>query len=268
MTDLPLEPEAFTEFLVVCFRKQIGKRDVEILGPLDLRIDAQTVNVTNLYRAVTHAEADGAAGGQNLVEQFIASFLSARQLRQTPLPLEVVSGKILPRIHPLEAMAGSAANNPLACQPFVNDTVILYAIDLNGASVPITIEQLIRWGVDVEEIDRIARQNLAVHRPRMELRSFQTESATAAVFNTGDGYDASRLLLQQLHTQLSRDLGRTFLVAIPSRDVFIAFPCEPSDFVTRLKKRVEVDYRKLPNPITSDLFLVTLDGVAGSKDAA
>ncbi len=268
MEQLPLEPEAFTEFLVACFAKQIGKSDVAIVGPLDLRIDAQTINLSNLYRAVKHAEVNGAGDGQNLVDQFIGSFLSARQLRETPLPLEVVSGKILPRIHPLEAMAGSASNNPLACQPFVNDTVILYAIDLNGASVPVTVEQLIRWGVDVEEIDSIARENLAEHRPRMELRSFQTESATAAVFNTGDGYDASRLLLLHLHDQLCGDLGRTFMVAIPSRDVFIAFPCEPSELVTRLRRRVEVDYRKLPNPITSDLFLVTLDGVAGSKDAA
>jgi hypothetical protein len=268
MDTLPRDPASFTDHLAARFGHRLHRAEVQVAGPLNLLVDGEPVSLTNLYRAVAHASAVGQANGPELVEQFIQSYAGMRQLRQTPLPFDVVKGKILPRLSPLEAIAGSTSNNPLACLPYVNDTVILYAVDIGGASVTLTLEQLIRWGIDVEEIDKLSRENLASHEPKLELRTFQQDDAHAAIFNTGDGYDASRLLLQELHPQLAPDLGRSFYVAIPSRDVFIAFPPEPGDWVSRLRERVAVDYLKLPYPITADLFLVTLDGVAGSKDAA
>jgi hypothetical protein len=38
----------------------------------------------------------------------------------------------------------------------------------------------------------------------------------------------------------------------------------PDPFVGRLKQRVEDDFRRLPYPITRELFYVTRDGVAGT----
>jgi uncharacterized protein YtpQ (UPF0354 family) len=141
-------------------------------------------------------------------------------------------------------------------------------IDLNDAATPISTEQLIKWGVDVDEIDRIARNNLASYRPELELQLFRSDDASAALFNTGDGYDAARLLLDQLYPKLAPELGGNFLVAIPTRDVFIAFPTEPKPFIDRLRSRISDDFKSLPYPITSNLFLVTLDGVAEWRDAA
>ena len=46
--------------------------------------------------------------------------------------------------------------------------------------------------------------------------------------------------------------------------MFVALSCDPPDFVERLRKRVDQDYRRLPYPITRDLFVVTRDGVAGT----
>jgi uncharacterized protein YtpQ (UPF0354 family) len=122
--------------------------------------------------------------------------------------------------------------------------------------------------VSVEELDELARRNLAAQDPALELKVFRGDEGVAALFNTGDGYDASRLLLNHLYPQLAPELGGNFLVAIPTRDVFVAFPTEPDQFVGRLKQRIAADYRKLPYPITDDLFLVTLDGVASWEAAA
>jgi hypothetical protein len=46
--------------------------------------------------------------------------------------------------------------------------------------------------------------------------------------------------------------------------MFVAMSANPPHFVERLRKRVAQDYRRLPYPITRDLFLVTRDGVAGT----
>jgi hypothetical protein len=55
-----------------------------------------------------------------------------------------------------------------------------------------------------------------------------------------------------------------FYVATPARDTFIAISTGPGPFVGRLKQRVEDDFRRLPYPITRELFYVTRDGVAGT----
>ena len=49
--------------------------------------------------------------------------------------------------------------------------------------------------------------------------------------------------------------------------MFLAMTCDPDDFVDRLRDRIGREYRRLPYPITSDLFVVTRDGVAGTKAA-
>ena len=90
----------------------------------------------------------------------------------------------------------------------------------------------------------------------------------AATFNIGDGYDAARLLLENLHGKLVADLGGDFLVAIPARDVFIAFPDQRNAFAHKLNEQVISDFRRMPYPITPKLFLVTRDGVAGGQAAA
>ena len=48
----------------------------------------------------------------------------------------------------------------------------------------------------------------------------------------------------------------------------VDIPHEHLDRLTRLRKRVESDYRRLPYPITEELFVVTRDGVAGTKRSA
>jgi hypothetical protein len=49
--------------------------------------------------------------------------------------------------------------------------------------------------------------------------------------------------------------------------MFLALSCAPSEFVERLQERVAREFKRLPYPITSSLFVVTRDGVAGTKAA-
>ena len=49
--------------------------------------------------------------------------------------------------------------------------------------------------------------------------------------------------------------------------MFLAMTCDPDDFVDRLRERVQMEYKRMPYPITNELFVVTRDGVAGTKAA-
>ena len=89
----------------------------------------------------------------------------------------------------------------------------------------------------------------------------------AAIFNMQDGYDAARLLLDSLWVKLAPEFKGNFYVAAPARDMFMAISCGPDSFVEKLQNRIELDYKRMPYPISSDLFLVTQDGVAGTRAA-
>jgi len=94
------------------------------------------------------------------------------------------------------------------------------------------------------------------------------DGGKAAIVALQDGYDAARLLLDSLHVKLAPQLGGDFFVATPARDMFVAMTCNPPNFVQRISQRIGRDYQRLPYPITSSLFLVTRDGVAGTAEEA
>ena len=81
------------------------------------------------------------------------------------------------------------------------------------------------------------------------------------LFQTMDGYDASRLLLPTLHDRLREYLGSPFGAAIPNRDMLLCFRNDDAT-VKRLRKQVAADYRSMPHQVTDRLLLVTADGIA------
>jgi hypothetical protein len=123
--------------------------------------------------------------------------------------------------------------------------------------------------VSAEDLEEIARANLDRYAPNLDVQVVRSnEGGRAAIISMHDGYDAARLLLGDLHARLSAQLGKTFYVAAPARDMFLAMTGDPEPFVSRLRARAEQEYHRLPYPICADLFLVTPDGVAGTKAEA
>ena len=153
--------------------------------------------------------------------------------------------------------------------PFVNETVVVFVIDMPHVTVSVTVEQMVRWGVQVDDLETLARENLARYAPELKVRIVEAEDGgKAAIVALQDGYDAARLLLDSLHVKLAPQLGGDFFVATPARDMFVAMTCNPPNFVQRISQRIGRDYQRLPYPITSSLFLVTRDGVAGTAEEA
>jgi uncharacterized protein YtpQ (UPF0354 family) len=128
---------------------------------------------------------------------------------------------------------------------------------------------MVRWGLQVDDLDVIARENLDRYAPDLQIQLVDSsEGGRAAIVARQDGYDAARLLLDSLHSRLAPELHGDFYVATPARDMFLALTCDPAEFVQRLYDRVRQDFKRLPYPITDAFFVVTRDGVAGTKDAA
>ena len=263
MTHMPREPEAFCEQVVYILRRHFPYREVNLAGPMDLFLDGRHLGLNNLYRIVL-AEPER---GVEIVEDFLEQLLEGDDLSQMPMPFSITKSRIMPRIQP-KSIFEQLDSEQVAYMPFVNDTVILYVIDMPRMTVSITLEQMIRWGIDIDETDRLARENLAAYQPNLKLQIVEGDNGgRAAIFNMQDGYDAARLLLCSLWAKLAPEFKGNFYVAAPARDMFMAISCGPDNFVQQLQSRIELDYKRLPYPISSDLFLVTQDGVAGTKAA-
>jgi uncharacterized protein YtpQ (UPF0354 family) len=260
---MPKEPEAFSEQVVHILRRHFPDKEVHLAGPMDLYLDSRHLGLNNLYRMVlTDPER-----GVEIVEDFLEQLLEGDDISQMPMPLSVAKTRIMPRIQPASIFEQLDAEQ-VAFQPFVNDTVILYVIDMPRMTVSITLEQMIRWGIDIDELDRLSRENLARYQPNLKLQIIEgNNGGRAAIFNMQDGYDAARLLLDSLWKKLAPEFKGNFYVAAPARDMFMAISCDPDSFVEKLQNRIEMDYKRLPYPISRDLFLVTQDGVAGTRAA-
>jgi hypothetical protein len=260
---MPREPEAFGEQVAKLLKRSHPDRTVELAGPLDLVLNGKHLGLENLYRMVLHEPERGV----ELVENYLDRLIEGDTMSSMPLPLSVAKPRIMPRIQPLTIFE-HLDREQVAHVPFVNDTVIVFVLDMPQMTVSITVEQMMRWGLQVDDLDAIARENLDRYAPDLQIQLVDSsEGGRAAIVARQDGYDAARLLLDSLHSRLAPELHGDFYVAAPARDMFLALTCDPLEFVERLCKRVELEYRRLPYPITAALFVVTRDGVAGTKAA-
>lgn len=264
MARMPREPEAFGEQVAKILLRHFPDREIELAGPMDLVLGGKHLGLDNLYRMV-QCDPDR---GTEIVENYLERLMESDSVSSAPLPLSIAKPRIMPRIQP-ETIFEHLDREQVAHVPFVNNTVIVFVIDMPHSTVSITVEQVVRWGLQPDDLEEIARENLARYTPQLSVQLVDSnEGGRAAIVAAQDGYDAARLLLQSLHERLAPELHGDFYVATPARDMFLALTCDPDEFVDRLQKRVELDYQRLPYPITNQLFVVTRDGVAGTAEAA
>lgn len=264
MSDLPFEPEAFAEFVAGMLKRIQPQAAVNLNGPRELTVNGRRLDLENLFRMVSQDPERGLEIAEHYLEQMFAT----DALHMTDVPFELARPRIMPRIQP-ESIFQQLNRELVAHVPFVNGTVVVFVTDLPQMTVSITTEQVIRWGITPEELELIARENLQGYTPGIEIRLVESkEGGRAAIVSEQDGYDAARLLLNDLYFRLAPQLGGDFLVATPARDMFVALSTGPHPFVERLHERVLQDFERLPYPITDEFFYVTRDGVAGTREEA
>jgi uncharacterized protein YtpQ (UPF0354 family) len=260
MALMPIEPEAFAEQVARLIERMQPGYQIDRVSARELLVNGRRLDLENLLRMVAH-EPDR---GTDIVEHFLDQLFTGESLDVGDTPFETAKARIMPRIQP-ESIFEHLSRELVAHVPYVNETVIVFVMDMPHMTVSITTEQVLRWGISVEDLDTIARENLELFAPELDMQVIDSaEGGRAVIVAEQDGYDAARLLLGDLHQKLVDQLGPDFFVATPARDMFIAMSCDPGAFVQRLQERVEEDFSRLPYPITKDLFLVTRDGVAGT----
>jgi hypothetical protein len=221
-----------------------------------MRINGQVASLENLYRMAILQPQDT----RRHVERWIVELLRASEGQPDQAgTFEELKDRIMPMIV-LDREDPSAM---VVSQSLVAGLAVAYGIDNDRTISYISPSRLARWGVSADDLHEAALENL--------LRRSETLSANAAqdeqgkidliLFQTMDGYDASRILLPNLHEKLREHLGSPFAAAIPNRDILLCFRND-DETVTRLAPQIKSDYGQMPHHVTDKILLITPDGIA------
>jgi hypothetical protein len=108
---------------------------------------------------------------------------------------------------------------------------VAYAISAGGYDVIVNPEHLMSWGVRPGDVHEVAYRNLAEWSATAPWTDEVSGDRRLLSSDTGDGWDAARILLPETREHLARELAATgrVLVGIPERHLLIAGTLRPGD---------------------------------------
>jgi uncharacterized protein YtpQ (UPF0354 family) len=223
-----------------------------------LRVNGHVASLENVYRLAVLRPDEM----QQHINRWIVELLRAAEGTQDQ---QGTFAQLKERIYPmvLASLADDVAHGLVVSQPLIDGLGVAYAIDNDRTISYLAREHFNAWNISLEQLHDQAMANLVAHSQEMEAHATQDEDGriNLILFQRGDGYDASRILLPTLHERLREHLGSPFVAAIPNRDILLCFRNdEPT--VARLGMQIADDFRQMPHQVTDKLFLITPDGIA------
>jgi len=109
---------------------------------------------------------------------------------------------------------------------------VVYAIASGGFDVIVNAGHLLSWGVGPAELRAAAYRNLADWSARAGWTAEESGSRRLLSSDTGEGWDASRILLPEVRALIAREVGATggrVLVGLPERHLLVAGSLVPDD---------------------------------------
>jgi uncharacterized protein YtpQ (UPF0354 family) len=253
-----LSREQFVEQVIEVVRDKFPATKVARAAgqSFSLKINGQLASLENIYRS-SLLQPDQM---KSFIEQWMLEIVRASE--GTP-DLEATFEQLADRIMPVVLRDDPDSSGSIVTQPLVPGLTIAYAVDSQRSLWYIAKATFEKWNISLDALHEKAMANLIDRSQAIAAHAAQDEdgSINLILFQTMDGFDATRILLPTLHARLREHLGSPFVAGIPNRDILLCFR-DDEETVDRLKKQIGDDFTKMPHPITDKLLLVTADGIA------
>lgn len=223
-----------------------------------IRINGHWTRLENLYRTV----AERPDLFEKQVDRWVVELLRAAEgSPDQTAPFDEIKERVLPML--LSKGPRDVAGMAMVSQQVLEDLKVAYVLDSDRTVAYVPRKVFESWKITLEELHETAINNLVSRSEELQANAAQDEQGRVnlVLFQTLDGYDATRVLLPSLHDRLREHLGSPFLAAIPNRDILVCFRNDPA-MVKRMGTQVAEDYKTMPHQITDRLLLVTPDGIA------
>lgn len=225
--------------------------------PFSIKINGQVATLENLYRS-TALHPDKAS---ELIQQWMLELL---RVAEGPPDLHAGYEELADRIMPMLLREDQQnMGQPMVVEPLLPGLMIAYAVDGPRSLWYVTQSVFDRWKINLDDMHEKALENLVGRSDAIAAHAGQDPdgSINLILFQTMDGFDASRILLPTLHDRLREHLGSPFIAGIPNRDILLCFR-DDKETVERLSQQIQTDFKQMPHPISDGLLLVTPDGIA------
>lgn len=224
-------------------------------SPLSLKLgDTGRLSLENLYRQVRSCAT--AEKENEEIRRFLKGINEVTPDPKKQQTLDEVKSRIRPQIFPSTYLRDQKSKTMIVNRslPFSKRLLEGYVIDSQNTFQYITREQLKTWKTDVSTISKLAYENLEKSAESdVQPKDAQGAPGKFVTIASPDGYSAARILLPSVRRKLQDELGRPCYIAIPNRDILLAW----SDNFSGAEKFVQTvmkEYRTRHHPLSPVIF--------------
>jgi uncharacterized protein YtpQ (UPF0354 family) len=251
-------PMSAAQFAAYIERRLSLEDTIEVLGreemQLRLRVDGAEVDaeLDDFYSAYARDPSQL----DTIVRNFVVATLGLAPDRDTS-DYAALADRIYPMLKPIELLVTVRERKlpMLAYRDFLAQLIVTYVIDEQRSVAFINEDHLERWGVDVTDVHEQAITNL--RRRTHEQVDYVTageDEQRLFIFNSGDGYDATRLLLSDVLATWASALPGNLVIGIPNRDFLIGFSDADPEILERVALQIQADAAGREYGLTEQLF--------------
>lgn len=220
----------------------------------------------DLSRTIAATREGDDADVRRSVDKLIA-FLGGRA---AVLPWADARPRLVPRLVPAsftaDLPAGAAGRGELAIRPLFPTLYAALLLAHDGRSRFVREDELEAWEQTFDGALGAAVKNLAERSAKARFTRVDTDAGPLVIARSGDGLDAARLLLPNLHEVISREIGSPFYVAVPHRDTLLTAPAGSPAVVDELRRRARDDAARAPHRISAEVYLCGPGGLSAGPE--
>lgn len=262
----PAEAEAFTAELIAALETRAAPGRVESTAVDQLRFkvvfDSGTPGQGEILVPLDKLYLDCKAqpeAREDLIDAFLRGLLDMLSKASSPLTWGEARGLVMPQL----ANPSVASSEGVPAFPYGHELEVRLVLPSPLRTVEVTWAHLDAWGISAEQARRSAQRNLVASSEAVPLvEHHEGEANTLYVYESRDGFDAARILLDERWRELADRHTERIFIAIPSRDFLIAFTDTNAEHLALIRERVFDDWMgDEASRLTWKLFEATRNGV-------
>lgn len=250
-----LDPEGFAELIESRMRVEddldLRERDGLMLS-LGVGSSDVKLNLSNFYQVYAQEPAQLDA----VIETVLRAARNYDEARQIT-SFDSLRERVYPMLKPISMLAKVRERKlpMLLYRPFLADLIIAYVIDEPASVAYINEQHMERWQIAEHELHEQAMRNL---RTRTEQRGNYTVAGEGeqrlVIYNTQDGFDATRLLLSDVLEGWRPQFPGNVVIGVPNRDFLIAFSDADDSVLSAVARQIQLDAAQREHGLTDQLF--------------
>jgi uncharacterized protein YtpQ (UPF0354 family) len=250
-------PSAFTEIV----RGELVRAGFDVEPRTDLKLTAEQgpnrVEL-DLQEAFDRLE-DDAGSRDEIVDDVVADAQERMETGIGELSFEDARDDLMPLLKARFQMRRFGFDAAETEQPANLATV--YAVDSDDGFTIVTPEDVERWGTTIEEIDEVALDNLTRQTNEDEpLLCEPSGGQQLCGWASGDGYDATRMIVPELRRQIRAEYGNDEPVAyaVPEEHIYVALPLNVlrrAGIERPFRLKLQRDFQMSEDPLSPEVFV-------------